>query len=89
MFLRVNLTEVRPRLSEIMGRAEHGNTKVMILRNGKPVAALVSMKDFWRVWEAETDEIRGPKDPVTGRRKNPVVITVADCWAKYLGKLLD
>lgn len=69
----VNTTNLRPRLTEILGRVQHGGEQATINYHGKPVAAIVSIKDLHRIWEAEDDERCGPRDPVTGRRKSPVV----------------
>jgi len=69
MVIRVNITYLRPRLSQYIGMAEHGGKKVIIARHGKPAAALVSMADFRRIWKDEDAELYGPVDPVTGRRR--------------------
>ncbi len=69
----VNTTELRPRLTKILGRVQHGGEQATIKRHGKPVAAIVSIADLHRIWEAEDEEHCGPRDPVTGRRKSPVV----------------
>ena len=69
MVIRVNITDLRPHLSKYIGMAEHGGKKVIIARHGKPAAALVSMADFRRIWKNEDEELYGPIDPVTGRRR--------------------
>ncbi|NKW72101.1 type II toxin-antitoxin system Phd/YefM family antitoxin [Rhodobacteraceae bacterium R_SAG10] len=69
MVIRVNITDVRPQLSRLVGMAEHVGKKVIIARHGKPVAALVSMADFYRIWKDEDEELYGPVDPVSGRRR--------------------
>ena len=69
LILYVNLREVRPRLSELIARANHHGSKVQIRSHGKKVAALVSMEDYERIWEYEMLERFGPRDPVTGRPK--------------------
>ena len=73
MIARIQVTDVRPRLTELLGRVENGSEKLLLTRYGKPVAALVSMADFDRVWEAEEVELSGPRDPETGRRAAPLL----------------
>jgi len=67
MFIRVNATDVRPHLTELLGQVEHAGKRVIIARHGKPVGVLVSMADFNRIWEHENEELYGPKHPATGR----------------------
>lgn len=69
MVIRVNITDLRPRLSKFIGMAEHGGQKVIVARHGKPAAALVSMADFRRIWKVEDEELYGPIDAVIGRRR--------------------
>lgn len=40
------VVEFRDNLSEFLGRAQHGHERVTITRNGKPVAAIVSVEDL-------------------------------------------
>jgi len=68
MVTKVKLTDVRPHLSELIGKVEFGGEKVIIERFGVPTAALVSMADLGRIWQEEADEIAGPVDPASGRR---------------------
>ncbi|MBS9717122.1 type II toxin-antitoxin system Phd/YefM family antitoxin [Pseudohalocynthiibacter aestuariivivens] len=78
MFMRVNVTDVRPQLTKLLGAAEHGGVSVIIARHGKPSAALVPMKDFWRIQDKVDDELLGPKDPETGRRPGKALILMKD-----------
>ncbi len=73
MYLRVNTTQVRPRLTELLGRVEHGGEQVIIARHGKAVAVLVSMADWKRICDAEDEELYGPVNPETGRRRGGLV----------------
>jgi len=73
MVERVTIAKIRPRLTEIVGRIEHTDHKVIITRYGLPAAALVSMADLKRIWDAEEEERSGPRDPATGRRRGPLV----------------
>lgn len=73
MIRRVQVTDVRPQLTQLLGRVENGSEKLLLTRYGKPVAALVSMADFDRVWDAEEEELYGPRDPKTGRRPGPIL----------------
>ena len=47
------VSEARAELSDLLGRVQHGAEQVTILRNGKPVAALVSMEDMEFLESAE------------------------------------
>jgi prevent-host-death family protein len=71
MLIRINLSELRPRLTEMIGEVRYGGQKVIIWRHGRPVAALMSMDDFARVWDELDDEAMGPAAPVTRNRPGP------------------
>lgn len=40
------VSEARAELSDLLGKVQHGSEQVTILRNGKPVAVIVSMEDY-------------------------------------------
>ncbi|HEX5163764.1 MAG TPA: type II toxin-antitoxin system Phd/YefM family antitoxin [Thermomicrobiales bacterium] len=42
----VTVVQLREGLSDLLGRAQHGGERVRITRNGKPVAAIVSVEDL-------------------------------------------
>ncbi len=69
MFIRVNVTDVRPRLTALLGQVEHAGQRVVIARHGTPVAVIVSMADFARISTKEDEELYGPVNPETGRRR--------------------
>ncbi len=54
----VNLSDVRPNLTELLRRVRMYNTKVIIYSHDKKVAALVSIKDYERIWEAEEEDLQ-------------------------------
>ena len=60
MTLTVDTSQVKAQLSEFIGRVAFGHERVLVLRRGKPVAALVSIEDLRRleVADATTDETR-------------------------------
>ena len=70
------VSEARAELSDLLGKVQHGGEQVTILRNGKPVAVLVSMEDhdflesaedaFWvkRIEAMEADPGHDPNDTV-------------------------
>ncbi|KAJ56144.1 hypothetical protein ACMU_10335 [Actibacterium mucosum KCTC 23349] len=68
----IRLTDLRPHLTTCLKRVERGE-KLILRRHGKPVAALVNMADYARVWDAEEDALFGPIDPATGRRPGGVM----------------
>jgi prevent-host-death family protein len=42
----VTVVQLREGLSDLLGRAQHSGERVRITRNGKPVAAIVSVEDL-------------------------------------------
>ena len=42
----VTVREVRASLADVLNRAAYGGERVVIRRNGKPVAALISVEDL-------------------------------------------
>jgi prevent-host-death family protein len=60
MTLSVDTSQVKAQLSEFIGRVAFGHERVLVLRRGKPVAALVSVEDLRRleVADATADETR-------------------------------
>lgn len=68
LIMRVPLKQLRAHLTELVAHAEHHNAKIILTRHGKRVAAIVSMKDYHRVWDAEEEELFGPRDAKGGKR---------------------
>jgi len=69
MLTRISLTAFRREMTRLLPDVIAGRTRVIVWRHGKPIAALVSMADFDRVWSWEDEDLLGPKDPETGRRQ--------------------
>ena len=46
MTLTVDTSQIKAQLSEFIGRVAFGRERVLVLRRGKPVAALVSVEDL-------------------------------------------
>ncbi len=76
MEIRVNMTDIRARLSALVGQVEIAGDRVIIQRFGVASAALVSMDDLARIMTAEADEIAGAVNPRTGVRG--ALVTVAE-----------
>jgi prevent-host-death family protein len=55
MTLTVDTSQMKAQLSEFIGRVTFGRERVLVLRRGKPVAALVSVEDLRRL--EVTDQI--------------------------------
>jgi prevent-host-death family protein len=51
MAVSADTSHVKARLSEFIGRVAYGRERLLVLRHGKPVAALVSVEDL-RLLEA-------------------------------------
>lgn len=73
MILKVTSSDLRTQLAERLREVELTNRKIIIERHGRKIGVLVSMKDFERVWTAEGDEISGPVNPETGRRRGSLI----------------
>lgn len=78
MLKRVDLAQFRSRISGFVTSVERGDGRVILWRHGVPVAAVVSLEDFDRLWAWEDEELFGPKDAETGRPKGAV-------WVKATG----
>ncbi len=71
--------EVKSRFSEMLGRVRHGRERLVVLRRGKPVAALISMDDLHRLEALERTERL--HEPAT---MHPIM-KVAGSWADFEG----
>ena len=54
MTLTFDTSHVKTRLSELVGRVAYGRERVVVLRRGRPMAALVSVEDLRRLETLET-----------------------------------
>lgn len=79
------LSTLRARLTEALELALHDPEPVVISRNGKRVAAIVSMADLERIWKDEDYELYGPINPDTGRR-NGAAWVQATGWRRPLAE---
>ncbi len=73
MIERVNTADIRRDFSVLLRRVEEAGEKVIICRYGKPAAALVAMPDLRRIWHEEDEELSGPVNPETGRRRGGLI----------------
>jgi prevent-host-death family protein len=55
MTLTVDTSQVKAQLSEFIGRVAFGHERVLVLRRGKPVAALVSVEDLRQLEISDAD----------------------------------
>jgi prevent-host-death family protein len=53
--LRMGLTDVRRRLRDTLRRVQSGGERIMLERQGRPVAALVSLEDLELLEEIEDE----------------------------------
>ncbi len=49
MAVSTDTSHVKARLSEFIGRVAYGRERLLVLRRGKPIAALVSVEDLRRL----------------------------------------
>ncbi len=52
--------DIKARLSEMIGKVVYGHERLIVLRRGKPVAALVSLQDLRRLEELEAAAAKQP-----------------------------
>lgn len=71
--------EVKSRFSEMLGRVRHGRERLVVLRRGKPVAALVSLDDLHRLEALDREQKTG-----TPAAAHPIM-KAAGGWADYAG----
>ena len=53
MTLTVDTSQMKAQLSEFIGRVAFGHERLLVLRRGKPVAALVTVEDLRRLEVAD------------------------------------
>jgi prevent-host-death family protein len=67
---------MKARLSEFIGRVAYGRERLLVLRRGKPVAALVSVEDLRRLEaldSAATAAASSPGDAARGPAVHPIM----------------
>jgi prevent-host-death family protein len=58
MVKRMSAKEARDRFAEILGQVHYGKDTVIVEKQGKPVAAVISMEDYTQFTEARTEPFR-------------------------------
>ena len=53
----ISTSRARDRFSDLVSRVAYGQTRIVLTRWGRPIAALVPMKDFSRLRRAEEEEL--------------------------------
>ncbi|MCX6029639.1 MAG: type II toxin-antitoxin system Phd/YefM family antitoxin [Chloroflexi bacterium] len=56
MTATLDTAHMKARLSEVVGRVAYGRERLVVLRRGKPMAALVSVEDLRRLEALDTAE---------------------------------
>jgi prevent-host-death family protein len=57
--------DIKARLSEMIGKVTYGRERLIVLRRGKPVAALVSLQDLQRLEALDaTENYRADAHPI-------------------------
>lgn len=59
MTREINIVEAKSKLSEIIRRAAYEGERFIVKRRGKPVGAIISIGDLWRIELMGEDEQRG------------------------------
>jgi prevent-host-death family protein len=66
MAMRLNTAEIKARLSELVNRVAFRQERLIILKRGKPVAAMVSVEDLRRLEALEASDMSHPdRHPVS------------------------
>ncbi|MBI2455941.1 MAG: type II toxin-antitoxin system Phd/YefM family antitoxin [candidate division NC10 bacterium] len=58
MVKRMSAKEARERFAELLGQVHYGKDTVIVEKQGKPVAAVISMEEYKRFTEARTEPFR-------------------------------
>jgi prevent-host-death family protein len=61
MTLTADTSQVKAQFSEFIGRVTFGRERVLVLRRGKPVAALVTVEDLRRLEAADQTQVTAEK----------------------------
>jgi prevent-host-death family protein len=61
MTLTVDTSQMKAQLSEFIGRVAFGHERLLVLRRGKPVAALVSVEDLRQLEVADQTQVTAEK----------------------------
>jgi len=69
MVKRMSAKEARDRFAEILGQVHYGKDTVIVEKQGKPVAAVISMEEYARFTEARTEPFR-VLDRIWARNRN-------------------
>jgi len=66
MAVHLNMAEVKARLFELVNRVAFRQERLIILKRGKPVAALVSLEDLRHLEALEANDVSHPdRHPVS------------------------
>ena len=79
MAISAGIFDAKTRLSEFVNKVLYGGERVVITRNGKPVAVLVSPNDLARLEALETDDATGARGKAMER-----ALTEARSWTRRL-----
>ncbi|NNF23180.1 MAG: type II toxin-antitoxin system Phd/YefM family antitoxin [Rhodobacteraceae bacterium] len=69
----MSTSELRAHLSQAILRVQDPRDYIVITRSGRPVAAMISMKELRRLWDYQDHDDRSPLHPVTGRPESNVI----------------
>ncbi|TMV09745.1 type II toxin-antitoxin system Phd/YefM family antitoxin [Ruegeria sediminis] len=66
--MRYTISQARAQLGQLVTRAQDPREVIVLTRNGRALAALVSIAEAERIWDLESDETIGWKHPLSGIR---------------------
>ena len=76
MAVSTDTSHLKARLSEFIGRVAYGRERLLVLRRGKPVAALVSVEDLRRLEALDSSAADRPpsnRDVAGGTGAHPIM----------------
>lgn len=79
MAISTGIWDAKTRLSEFVNKVLYGGERVVITRNGKPVAALVSPDDLARLEALDNDDVTGARGKAMER-----ALAEARSWTRRL-----
>lgn len=76
--MKLTVSQARSQLGQLVTHAQDPRSVIVLMRHGKPIAALVSMTEVRRIWSAQDDAWVGRPNPLTGRRMGPTLKVSGD-----------
>lgn len=66
--MRYTISQARAQLGQLVTRAQDPREVIVLTRNGRPLAALVSIPEAERIWDLSDSDTIGWRHPLSGLR---------------------